>query len=253
MNWAWETLLDAPIPEPETVARTANELAPYCGRYETVANLIDVTANGNGLSLLVADRPELLEEFGVELEQEPPVPFLFRAGHTDRIVCTTPPHRGSTGFFLRDEAVIATRPRRSPPTAGPSARRVTGCSTPGRVGRHALRELARSSASRTAGSIHSRRILRAFQAPSNTAPRSLMVNPGNPDDRKDETMFHNVKKVMIGVAALAALAVGGSAIAALRHRRRPPARTKARRARRPRRRSADQRMAQPRTRTPRKR
>ena len=104
MNWAWETLLDAPIPEPETVARTANELAPYCGRYETVANLIDVTANGNGLSLLVADRPELLEEFGVELEQEPPVPFLFRAGHTDRIVCTTPPHRGSTGFFLRDEA-----------------------------------------------------------------------------------------------------------------------------------------------------
>jgi CubicO group peptidase (beta-lactamase class C family) len=104
MEWAWETLLDAPIPEPETAARTADEVAPYCGRYETVANLIDVTANGNGLSVLVTDRPEVLEEFGVELEQEPPVPFLFQAGHADRIVCTTPPYRGSTGFFLRDEA-----------------------------------------------------------------------------------------------------------------------------------------------------
>ena len=104
MKWAWENLLDAPIPEPETAARTADEVAPYCARYETVANLIDVTPSGNGLSLLVTDRPEVLEEFGVELEQEPPVPFLFGAGHTDRIVCTTPPHRGSTGFFLRDEA-----------------------------------------------------------------------------------------------------------------------------------------------------
>jgi len=63
-----------------------------------------VLFSANGLALLVIDRPELLEEFGVELEQEPPVPFLFQAGHADRIVCTTPPHRGSTGFFLRDEA-----------------------------------------------------------------------------------------------------------------------------------------------------
>ncbi|HEX4527253.1 MAG TPA: serine hydrolase domain-containing protein [Gaiellaceae bacterium] len=104
MQWAWEALLDAPIPEPETAVRTADEVAPYCARYETVANLIDITPSGDGLSLLVTDRPELLEEFGVELEQEPPVPFLFRAGHADRIVCTTPPYRGSSGFFLRDES-----------------------------------------------------------------------------------------------------------------------------------------------------
>ena len=104
MQWAWETLLDAPIPEPETSARTADEVEPYCGRYETVANLIDVTPNGNGVSLLVTDRPEVLAELGAELEQEPPVPFLFAAGHADRIVCTTPPYRGSTGFFVRDQS-----------------------------------------------------------------------------------------------------------------------------------------------------
>ena len=104
MQWAWKTLLDAPIPEPETSARTADEVEPYCGRYETVANLIDVTPNGNGVSLLVVDRPEVLAELGAELEQEPPVPFLFRAGHADRIVCTTPPYRGSTGFFVRDQS-----------------------------------------------------------------------------------------------------------------------------------------------------
>ena len=68
-----------------------------------MANLIDVTAADGGLSLLVVDRPELLEEFGVELEQEPPVPFRFKAAHADRIICTTPPYRGSSGFFLRDE------------------------------------------------------------------------------------------------------------------------------------------------------
>jgi CubicO group peptidase (beta-lactamase class C family) len=104
MQWAWETLLDAPIPEPETSTRTADEIEPYCGRYETVANLIDVTPNGNGVSLLVTDRPEVLAELGADLEQEPPVPFLFRAGHADRIVCTTPPYRGSTGFFVRDQS-----------------------------------------------------------------------------------------------------------------------------------------------------
>jgi CubicO group peptidase (beta-lactamase class C family) len=102
-EWAWESLLGAPIPEPETVARTTDELAAYLGRYETVAYVIDVTAHDGGLSVEIADRPEVLEEFGAELEQEPPLPFLFRAGHADRIVCTTPPHRGSTGFFLRDE------------------------------------------------------------------------------------------------------------------------------------------------------
>jgi CubicO group peptidase (beta-lactamase class C family) len=104
MVWAWESLLGAPIPEPETSARTAAEVAPYCGRYETVANVIDVTASGDGLSLLVVDRPEVLAEFGVDLEQEPPVQFLFRAGHSDRVVCTTPPYAGSSGFFLRDDA-----------------------------------------------------------------------------------------------------------------------------------------------------
>jgi CubicO group peptidase (beta-lactamase class C family) len=104
MQWAWETLLGAPIPEPQTEARSPDDVAAYCGRYETVANVIDVTADGDGISLLVVDRPELLEEFGVaDLEQEPPVPFLFKSGHTDRIVCLTPPYRGSNGFFVRDD------------------------------------------------------------------------------------------------------------------------------------------------------
>jgi CubicO group peptidase (beta-lactamase class C family) len=105
MQWAWETLLNAPIPVPQTEARTPDDVAAYCGRYETVANVIDVTADGDGISLLVVDRPELLEEFGVaDLEQEPPVPFLFKSGHADRIVCMTPPHKGSNGFFVRDDS-----------------------------------------------------------------------------------------------------------------------------------------------------
>jgi CubicO group peptidase (beta-lactamase class C family) len=102
MRWAWETLLDTPLPEPETVARSADEVAPFCGRYETVAYTVTVASTGEGVSLEAIDRPEMLAELGVDPEPEPPIPFLFQAGEGDRIICRKPPHRGSTGFFVRD-------------------------------------------------------------------------------------------------------------------------------------------------------
>jgi CubicO group peptidase (beta-lactamase class C family) len=102
MRWAWETLLETPIPEPETVSRAAEEVEPFCGRYETVANVITVAPSGDAISLEVIDRPEVLAELGIDPEQEPPIPFRFRAGEGDRIICTEPPYRGSTGFFVRD-------------------------------------------------------------------------------------------------------------------------------------------------------
>jgi CubicO group peptidase (beta-lactamase class C family) len=102
MRWAWETLLEAPISEPDTSPRSAEQVEPFCGRYETVANIVTVAPNGEGITLEVIDRPEVLAELGIEPEQEPPIPFLFRSGDGDRIVCTTPPYRGSTGFFVRD-------------------------------------------------------------------------------------------------------------------------------------------------------
>ena len=102
MRWAWETVLETPIPEPETVARSADDVTPFCGRYETVANVVTVAPSGQGISLEVIDRPEVLAELGIDPEQEPPIPFLFRAGEGDRIICTEPPYRGSTGFFVRD-------------------------------------------------------------------------------------------------------------------------------------------------------
>jgi CubicO group peptidase (beta-lactamase class C family) len=109
MRWAWENVLDSPIPEPVTVPRTAEEIEPFCGRYETIANIVIVAPNGEGISLETIDRPEVLEELGLDPEQEPPVPFEFCPGDGDRIVCTTPPYRGSKGFFTRDDdgAVVA--------------------------------------------------------------------------------------------------------------------------------------------------
>lgn len=103
MRWAWETLLDAPVREPETVARTAREVAPFCGRYETVAYTVTVAPAGDGISLESVDRPEVLAELGIDPEPDPPVPFLFQPGDGDRIVCLEPPRRGSTGFFLRND------------------------------------------------------------------------------------------------------------------------------------------------------
>jgi CubicO group peptidase (beta-lactamase class C family) len=102
MDWAWKTVLDAPIVEPPSAQRDAEAVLPYCGRYETIANVMDVAAADGGFVVEAIDRPEVLEELGVELEQDPPVPFSFLAGHEDRFACTTPPHRGSNGFFIRD-------------------------------------------------------------------------------------------------------------------------------------------------------
>lgn len=102
MRWAWETVLETAIPEPETAARSVEEVEPFCGQYETVANVITVAPAGDGVSLEVIDRPELLAELGISPEPEPPIQFVFRTGEGDRIVCLTPPYRGSTGFFVRD-------------------------------------------------------------------------------------------------------------------------------------------------------
>lgn len=101
MRWAWEAVLGAPIPEPETAARSVEEVEPLCGTYETVANIITVAPHGEGISLEVIDRPEVLAELGLDPEQEPPIPFLFRDGAGDRIVCPNGPYRGSRGFFVR--------------------------------------------------------------------------------------------------------------------------------------------------------
>jgi CubicO group peptidase (beta-lactamase class C family) len=106
MEWAWESVLEAPIAEPGTVARSAEEVEPFCGRYENVANVVTIAPSGEGISLEVIDRPEILAELGIDPEPEPPIPFLFQAGEGDRIVCVTPPHRGSTGFFVRDGAGV---------------------------------------------------------------------------------------------------------------------------------------------------
>jgi len=108
MRWAWETVLGSPIPEPATVSRSAEEVAPFVGRYETVANVVTVAPNGEGITLEVVDRPEVLAELEIDPEQEPPIPFLFCAGDGQRIICTTPPYRGSTGFFVRDGDGVVT-------------------------------------------------------------------------------------------------------------------------------------------------
>jgi CubicO group peptidase (beta-lactamase class C family) len=101
LRWAWETVLGAPISEPRTAARSAQAVGPFCGTYETVANVITVAVHADGISLEVIDRPEILAELGLDPEPEPPIPFLFREDDDDRIVCPSGPHRGSRGFFVR--------------------------------------------------------------------------------------------------------------------------------------------------------
>ncbi|HEY6961687.1 MAG TPA: serine hydrolase domain-containing protein [Gaiellaceae bacterium] len=100
-EWAWSELLGAPIEEPQTTSR--DDVTEYCGRYETVANIADVTPHDGGFSAHIVDRPEVLEELGLEVEEEPPVECGFTVDR-DRFVAVVPPYKGSSGFFVRDDA-----------------------------------------------------------------------------------------------------------------------------------------------------
>jgi hypothetical protein len=62
--------------------------------------------------------------------------------------------------------------------------------------------------------VHSRDFLSVFQRSSYTARRPCGVNPGVArTTERIKPVFQHTKKVLVGVAALAAIALGGSAIA----------------------------------------
>lgn len=101
-DWAFEAYLGLREEEPLAEPRAPAELANYAGRYETVASLVNVSVNADGLLMEVTPKPELVEQLGEDVDhREEPIPLgMLAAG--DRYVVTAGSHQGERGFFTRD-------------------------------------------------------------------------------------------------------------------------------------------------------
>jgi CubicO group peptidase (beta-lactamase class C family) len=105
LKWALENYLGVIEKDPEPVALGDNELAAYAGKYETIAAVLEISANAGGLLAKVEIKPEMLavlSEQGEEVPDQPPIPLGLLAGEGDRYVVSDGPAKGMKGYFVRD-------------------------------------------------------------------------------------------------------------------------------------------------------
>ncbi len=104
-DWALETYLGIVEPDPIHEPRSAEALADYAGSYETVAEVMRVTVEGDHLIMDGEPKPELIAQLGEDADyREPPMPMGMLHGDGDRFIVPSGPHEGSKGFFTRDTA-----------------------------------------------------------------------------------------------------------------------------------------------------
>lgn len=102
-RWALETYLGVTDRAPEPVARSAAELAPFTGTYETIAAVARIRVHEGGLLLETEYKPETVAQVAEDgLEDPPPYPLGLLPGPGDRYVITGGPAKGMKGFFVRD-------------------------------------------------------------------------------------------------------------------------------------------------------
>jgi CubicO group peptidase (beta-lactamase class C family) len=104
-DWALEHYLGLKQEEPEALVLGDDVLALYAGRYETIASVCTITAEGGRLVAQVEMKPEMaaaLQEAGDESEHQPPVPLAMVAGEGDPFVVPDGPAKGMRGYFSRD-------------------------------------------------------------------------------------------------------------------------------------------------------
>ena len=102
MRWAFESYLGADMSDPEPVRVDDADLAPYVGRYETIAAVLDITAGDGVLTVEVTVRPEVLAQLNEEPDDDPPIPIGILPGDGDRYIVPEGPAKGMKGYFTRD-------------------------------------------------------------------------------------------------------------------------------------------------------
>lgn len=106
VKWALERYLGVVEPEEEQLSLSADDLAAYAGRYETIVSYLTLSVDGDRLSAQGEPKPEVLERLRAvsdeEPNQQPPIPIALTAN--DGFVVPEGPAKGMRGYFTRDEA-----------------------------------------------------------------------------------------------------------------------------------------------------
>jgi hypothetical protein len=105
-KWALEHFLGIKDVEPEQLSLGDEALEQYTGRFETIAAVCDLTAEGGRLIANLQMKPHfaaMLREQGEEVpDEQPPIPLAILAGDGDKYVIPEGPAKGMRGYFTRD-------------------------------------------------------------------------------------------------------------------------------------------------------
>ena len=104
VKWAMEHYLGLVAVELEAVRLPDTELAPYTGRFETIAAIIDLSVDDGRLSAAVGMKPAMaaaLREAGEEVPEQPPIVLAMLEGAPDRYMVDEGPAKGMKGYFTR--------------------------------------------------------------------------------------------------------------------------------------------------------
>lgn len=104
VQWALEHYLGLVERDPEPVRLPDDELEPYTGRFETIAAVVEITAEDGRLSAAVRIKPSMavaLAEAGEEPEVQPPFILAMLAGAPDRYIVDEGDAKGMKGYFSR--------------------------------------------------------------------------------------------------------------------------------------------------------
>jgi CubicO group peptidase (beta-lactamase class C family) len=99
VKWALEAYVGAVQPEPEPLALTADELAPYAGTYRTDNGRVEVVVEGDRLVATPHVAPEVLRKIQENPPDPRPIPLKLLAD--DRFVIVDGPGKGGRGYFAR--------------------------------------------------------------------------------------------------------------------------------------------------------
>jgi hypothetical protein len=104
VEWALEHFVGLKEPEPQAVRLPDAELAPYAGRFETIAAVVEITPSDGRLSAAITIKPEMaaiLRESGEDMPEQPPFLLALLEGKPDQYMVDEGPAKGMKGYFQR--------------------------------------------------------------------------------------------------------------------------------------------------------
>jgi hypothetical protein len=97
VNWALESYLGISRHDPDPLKLSEQELAQFVGTFETIAVILDIFVEDEGLKIKMKSKnPSGAEDY-------PPFPLAVVSGSVPRVVVTEGIAKGLKGFFVKDE------------------------------------------------------------------------------------------------------------------------------------------------------